>query len=288
MPDFPIVDPHLHIWDRTRLDYPWLKDVPFLDRDYSLADYNAACGSIDVDTLVFVQCEADRRQFVDEADFVAEQAASDPRLLGMVTWAPVEKGRAVADDLAALSGHALLRGVRQIIEFEADPDFCLRPAVIEGVRTVGEHGLSFDICINYRQLPKVIAFARQCPDVPMVLDHVGKPGVRDGDLDPWRAQMRELAQCANVYCKLSSLPTEADHDNWSVDQIRPFIDAAVDSFGFDRLMYAGDWPVSSQAVTLERWVAIIDETMAGVGEDDLRKFYRDNAIAFYRLDRQAP
>jgi len=286
MPNFPIIDPHLHIWDRSLMSYPWLPDVPKLNRDFSINDYNAAVAPVVVDTLVFVQCEVDRSQFLIEADYVAEQAKLDPRIAGLVAWAPVEKGRAVAEDLEALSGHKIFRGVRQIIEFERDPEFCLRPSVIEGVQTVGAHGLSFDICINHRQLPKVIEFARLCPDVPMVLDHVGKPDVRNGTLDPWRDQLRELGRCGNVYCKLSSLPTEADHSAWTVAQVRPFIDAAVDSFGFDRLMYAGDWPVSSQAVMLPRWVETVDTVLSGVGEADLKKLYRDTATAFYRLGRE--
>lgn len=283
MPDFPIVDPHLHIWDQTKLNYPWLSEVPPLDRNFSLADYDEACGDVAVDTLVFVQCEVDRSQFMAEADWVAEQAERDRRIRGMVTWAPVSKGGAVAGDLKKLKRHGILRGVRQIIEFEPDPNFCLRPEVVEGVRTLAAFDLSFDICINYRQLPEVIEFVRQCPDVPMVLDHVGKPGVAEGDLHPWRELFRELSRCSNVFCKLSSLPTEADHDNWTREQIMPFLEAAVEDFGFGRLMYASDWPVSSQAIRLHDWVALLDEALSGVSADDLRRFYRDNAIAFYRL-----
>lgn len=283
MPDFAIVDPHLHIWDQSKIDYPWLKDVPKLDRDFSLQDYDEACADVAVDAMVFVQCEADRRRFLDETSWVADEAVRDPRIRGIVAWAPVEKGSAVAEDLEALARHRLMRGVRQIIEFEPDPDFCLRPDVIEGVRTLADHGLSFDICIGYRQLPKVIEFVRQCPDVTMILDHVGKPGVAAGDLHRWREQFRELAQCGNVSCKLSSLPTEADHDNWTRDQIMPFIEAAVEDYGFSRLMYAGDWPVSSQAIRLDDWVRLLDDALSGVDDADLRRFYRDNAIRVYRL-----
>jgi L-fuconolactonase len=287
MPNYPIVDPHLHIWDQSALPYSWLKQVPKLDRNFSLEDYDEACGDVVVDRMVFVQCEVDRHQFLDEAAWVSEQAERDPRIQGMVTWAPVERGAAVAEDLERLKRFPLLRGVRQIIEFEDDPDFCLRPAVIEGVRALGAHGLSFDICINYRQLPKVVEFVRQCPDVPMVLDHVGKPGVAAQDLHPWREHFSALAALPNVSCKLSSLPTEADHDNWTRDQIMPFIEAAVEEYGFDRLMYAGDWPVSSQAIALDAWVRFLDDALSGTDEADLRKFWRDNAIAFYRLEPQA-
>ncbi len=284
MPDFAIVDPHLHLWDQTRHQYPWLSDIPMLDRNFSLADYDEACGEVSVDTLVFVQCEVNRNQFLAEADWVADQAEQDQRIKGMVTWAPVEKGAAVAEDLEKLKRHNILRGVRQIIEFEPDPDFCLRPKVIEGIRELANFDLSFDICINYRQLPKVIEMVRQCPDIPMVLDHVGKPGVAAGDLHPWREQFRELASFPNVFCKLSSLPTEADHQNWTRSQILPFIDAAVEDFGFDRLMYAGDWPVSSQAISLGNWVSLLDDALTGVSHQDLQSFYRDTAIKFYKLE----
>lgn len=284
MPDFAIVDPHLHLWDQTRHQYPWLSSIPVLDRNFSMKDYDAACGETTVDTLVFVQCEVDRSQFMAEADWVASEAEKDPRIKGMVSWAPVEKGAAVAEDLEKLKQHDILRGVRQIIEFEPDPDFCIRSQVIEGIRELANFNLSFDICINYRQLPKVIEMVRQCPDIPMVLDHVGKPGVAKGDLHPWRAHFRELASCPNVFCKLSSLPTEGDHQNWTRAQIQPFIDAAVEDFGFDRLMYAGDWPVSSQAIDLDDWVSLLDDALSGTSRQDLQKFYRTNAIDFYKLE----
>ena len=128
MPSFPIVDTHLHLWDTSKLRYPWLDGIPLLNRPYGLAEFDKARGAVAVEAMVFLQCEAEFSQFLDEAAWVAGQAESEPRLKGMVAWAALEKGAAVKADLERLSQHKILRGVRRIIQFEPDLDFCLNPA----------------------------------------------------------------------------------------------------------------------------------------------------------------
>jgi L-fuconolactonase len=263
MPSFPIVDTHLHLWDTSKLRYPWLDGIPLRNRPYGLAEFDKARGAVAVEAMVFLQCEAEFSQFLDEAAWVAGQAESEPRLKGMVAWAALEKGAAVKADLERLSQHKILRGVRRIIQFEPDLDFCLNPAFIEGVNCLPEFDLSFDICIDHRHFANVIAFAKRCPDVAMVLDHIGKPDIRGGGIEPWRSQIRELAQLPNVICKLSGVATEADHKSWTREQLKPFILAAVDVFGFDRLVFGGDWPVASQAIAYPAWVETLDWALAG-------------------------
>lgn len=283
MPSFPIIDTHLHLWDPGLLPYPWLKNVPLLNRPYLLDDYRRAFASVDIDAMVFVQCEADFAAYEREADWVAEQARIDPRIKGMVAWAPLEKGGAVAADLSRLKRHRILRGIRRIIQFEDDIDFCLRPAFMEGVRTLREFGLSFDICIDHRHMANILRLVAAIPDVPMILDHIGKPAIRDGAREPWAGQLRELSRFTNVACKMSGVATEARPD-WTPAELRPFMDTAFDAFGFDRIMFGGDWPVTLQAIQPSRWIALLDETLAGVDESDRRKFWRGNAMRIYRLD----
>ncbi|HUR59902.1 MAG TPA: amidohydrolase family protein, partial [Opitutaceae bacterium] len=124
---------------------------------------------------------------------------------------------------------------------------------------------------------------RQCPDVSFVLDHIGKPDIKGHVLDPWRAELGELAQLSNVWCKVSGLVTEADHEKWSAGDLRPYIDHVVECFGFDRIMYGGDWPVSTQAADYPRWVATLDEALRGCTREELKKFYVSNAERFYRV-----
>ncbi|TCD11874.1 amidohydrolase family protein [Oricola cellulosilytica] len=284
MPDFPIIDTHLHIWNTDALDYPWLEEAPKINRSFLLEDFDAATAGVDVEAMVFLQCEAHPSQAYDEAAWVASEARRDPRIRAMVPWAPVEKGKAVANELEGLGEFDILRGVRRIIQFEPDLEFCLRPDFIEGVHTVGQFGLTFDICIDYRQMANAILFARQCPDVAMVLDHIGKPNIKDGEIEPWASQMHELAKLPNVWCKLSGVATEADHESWTREDLNPFISTAVEAFGFERLMFGGDWPVSTQAIAYPQWIETIEWAIAGLSDSDARKLFRDNAKGFYRID----
>jgi L-fuconolactonase len=283
MPAFPLVDTHLHIWDLGRLNYPWLANVPKLNRNHLIEDYRAACGPVQVAKMVFLQCECEPAQFQQEADWVTEVSRQDPRIRGIVPWAPLEKGGDAHADLARLAANPLVKGIRRIIQFEADPEFCLQPGFVRGVQLLPKHGLSFDICINHRQLANTLKLVRQCPDVRFVMDHIAKPDIKAGLLDPWRAEMRELARLPNVWCKLSGLVTEADFEKWQPAELRPYLDHVIDCFGFDRVLFGGDWPVSTQASDYPRWVRVLDDAIAGASPDEQRKLYVRNAETFYRI-----
>jgi L-fuconolactonase len=284
LPEFPIVDAHLHLWDPTVLPYPWLADNAVLNRPYLTEDYRVATERVPVEAMVFIQCEVEPSSSEAEAAWVAELATHDPRIRGMVAWAPLNKGARVRDDLERLTRHRLLRGIRQIIQFEPDLTFCLRPDFIAGVRALAEFDLCFDICIDHRHMQNILKFVESVPDVAMVLDHIGKPAIKEGTMQPWADQMRELAAFPNVSCKISGVATEADHRAWKVDELKRYIEIAVQSFGFDRILFGGDWPVATQAINFSRWVEILDEMLSGVSRGDQRKFWCDNAVRLYGLE----
>ena len=283
MPSFPIVDTHLHLWDLGKLRYPWLDNVPLLNRNHLIEDYRKACGPVQVAKMVFLQCECDFSQFQQEAEWVTEVASIDPRIRGIVPWAPLENGDAADEALARLAANPRVKGIRRIIQFEPDPGFCLRPDFVRGVQLLERHGLSFDICIKCHQMLNTIELVKRCPGVSFVLDHIGKPNIKEGELEPWRAQLRELAALPNVWCKVSGLVTEADFEKWTAADLRPYLDHVFDCFGFDRTMFGGDWPVSTQATDYPRWVATLDEALAGCSPDELHRLYVRNAEAFYRV-----
>ena len=285
MPDFGIVDAHVHLWDTRRLSYDWLRGNAVLERPYLSQEYQAACGDTNVDAIVFAECDVARGMSEVEVRLVEEQALRDPRIKAIIARASLEEGAAILPFLQHLkSTTPLLRGIRRMIEFEPDLDFCLRPPFIEGVKAVGSLGLSFDICINYRHMERLLRFVDLVGDMPLMLDHCGKPGIREGIMEPWHSQMRTLGSYPNVICKLSGLPNEADRRSWNAAQIRPYIDAVVEAFGFERLVYGGDWPACLQASTLPDWIDLLDRSFSGVPSRDLIRLYRDNAIDFYRLD----
>ena len=147
-----------------------------------------------------------------------------------------------------------------------------------------EFGLSFDICIVHYQLANTIKMVAQCPDLQFILDHIGKPDIRNGLMDPWRAEIRTLSRFPNVCCKISGLVTEADHQRWTREQLGPYIHHVIECFGFDRVMYGGDWPVAAQAADYPRWVETLEWALEGCTDEELKKLFHDNALAFYRLE----
>jgi L-fuconolactonase len=285
MPDFPIVDSHVHLADPKRFCYAWTRNAPSLNRQVLPEHLTKAAAPVEIDQFVFVEVDVDFPQHLAEAEWIASLARSDPRLKGMVAALPLERGAAIAGELDQLRQHKILRGVRRLIQNQPDPDFCIRPDFIAGLKLLARHDLVFDICIFHHHLPNATRMVRQCPDVRFVLDHIAKPGIKAGTFDPWRQHMKELATLPNVTCKISGVSTEADHKNWTREQLRPYIAHSIDTFGFDRVMFGGDWHVLELAGTYPQWVEIVDWVIEGASAAEKRKLFRDNAIRDYRLDR---
>jgi L-fuconolactonase len=218
---FGITDTHVHLWDLTRLRYTWLDGIPYLNRSLGIADFNAACGPVKVETMVFMQCECEKSQSREEVAWVTELAQADRRLRGIVAFAPLEKGEAARGEVEALARNELVKGLRRIIQFEKDPEFCLRPDFIAGVNLLADYDLVFDLCISHAQLPVAIRFVEQCPRVRMILDHIAKPDIKARLQEPWKTHLRALARFPNLWCKVSSLATEADQERWTIDDLRP-------------------------------------------------------------------
>ena len=283
MIQFPIVDTHVHLWDPNHLRYPWLDGNTLLNKPYLLDDYKRACAPVQVEKMVFLQCECDFSQFQQEADWVTSLAQQDSRLQGIVPWAPLEKGDAARPALEKFAQNSLIKGVRRIIQFEPDIEFCLQPDFVQGVQALADYNFSFDICISHPQLANTIKLVAQCPNVNFILDHIGKPDIKHHLLDPWREEIKTLAGFPNVWCKVSGLVTEADHQQWTKEDLKPYIDHVIDSFGFDRVLYGGDWPVAYQATEYPRWVETLAWAVSGCSDGELHKLFHDNAVMFYKL-----
>ena len=284
MPAGPIIDAHVHLWDPTRTEIPWLAGVPPINRPMGLDDYSAATRGIEVAGLVYLQVEVHPVYALIEARDLVTLAATDHRIKGIVPWAPLELGetaRYFLEELVALG--PLVKGVRRIVQDEPDPEFCLQPKYVEGTRLLGELGLTADLCCNFRQLGPTVELVRRCPGTEFILDHIAKPNIRGGEREPWAGQIRELAGLPNVVCKISGVVTEADHDGWSVEDVRPWVEHCLDAFGPDRVVYGSDWPVATLASPYPRWVETLDAITTDWSELDRRKLWFENANRFYRL-----
>jgi len=283
MPSFPIVDTHVHFIDVDRQRYPELEAAPPIHKTHLPADFDRLRGGVDVDKIVFLDVAVADKDRPKEAAFASELAAGEPRLQAIVAAARIERGAAAEEEFAALADLPLLKGVRRLIQNQPDPAFCSHPGFVEGVRRLARYDLHFEICIYHHQLAAALELARRCPDVPIVLDHIGKPGIRHDLIEPWWSQIRAMAALPHVQCKVSGVITEDDHARWTETHIRPYLARVFDVFGSERVMFGSDWPVSELTHRYAEWVRILDRFTAAFSEDERRRFFRDNAIAFYRL-----
>jgi L-fuconolactonase len=223
-----IADAHVHFWDPARLHYDWLDGA--LRRPFLPSDYDGGA-----DALVFVQ--ADCRD--DEGLAEVAWAESLGAVSAIVAFAPLERS-------LDLPVRPLVKGIRRLLQGEPDALF---DAVAPGVRRCGELGLVFDACVTRDQLPRLVELARDCPGTTIVLDHLGKPRAPD----PWREDLARLAELPNVRCKLSGLEAELGPE-WTLRQVRPFLEYALEVFGPERCLYGSDWPLTSQPA---RWLAAV-------------------------------
>ncbi len=283
MLDFAIIDAHVHLLDQRRFGYGWAAGAPSLARDWRLDDLARAAKPYEIEGVVFVEVDVDMPQYLDEAVWVEETAEADKRLKGAVVALPLERGPAVEPEIARVAALKTARGVRRLIQNQPDPEFMLRPGFLEALKLLPKYGLSFDICIFHPQLANALEMVRRCPEVSFVLDHIAKPGIKDARFEPWGGEIAALAKLPNVVCKLSGMTTEADHRAWTPAQLRPYIDHVVGCFGPDRILYGGDWPVSTLAGDYLQWLTTLEAATAHFSPAERRKLFRDNAVRVYRL-----
>lgn len=283
MLDFPIIDAHVHLLDQKRFGYSWASGAPSLARDWSIDELMHVAKPYNVEGIVFVEVDVDMPQYLDEADWVDGIAAKDKRLKGAVVALPLERGPKLEPEIARVAALKTTRGVRRLIQNQSDPEFMLRDDFLAALKLLPKYGLSFDICIFHPQLKNTLEMVRRCPEVSFVLDHIGKPGIKAGIKEPWKAEINELARLPNVVAKLSGVTTEADHASWTPAQLRPYVDWVFDRFGQERVMYGGDWPVSTLAGDYLQWLTTLELATADFTEGERRNLFGDNARRVYRL-----
>jgi len=274
------IDTHVHFWDQRVLPYPWLATVPAIAGPHTPAELHAETGDRCPEKIVFVECGAPG---LDEVDWIAQLAVHEPRIAGLVAKIPVDAGPATTRAIAALQRQPLVRGVRHLIQDEPDPGFCLRPEFLAGVRALGAAGLSFDLCCRHHQLDAVGRLVAECPGTRFILDHFGKPDIQHALRDPWHGHIAALARLPNVDCKLSGLITEASHAAWTIDDLRPYVNHVLATFGPGRLLFGGDWPVVKLAGSYVRWLDTAHALVSHLSPADRAAVFHDNAVRVYRL-----
>jgi L-fuconolactonase len=271
-----VVDAHVHLWDPSRLRYMWL-DGTELDRLIDASTLRAA--SETVTDFVVVQADCADTQGLAEVEWLVEQSAQLPGLRGIVAFAPLERGAEARDHFRALRAIPSVVGVRRLIQDER-PGFAVADRFLEGVATLADFELTFDVCARSSQLDEVIELVRRTPGVQFVLDHVGKPRI-GADPSRWRLQIAELAARHNIVCKLSGLMTEIVSGPTGVEAVQPFLAHAVAEFGPDRCLFGSDWPVMTKATTYSEWLDLVTSLVSR--EDERRAVLAGTAERVYNL-----
>jgi len=277
------IDAHHHFWKYDPREYGWISsEMAAIQRDFLPEDLKHEIDAAGVQGVVSVQA----RQSLQETQWLLELAGQYGFIRGVVGWVPlVDPG--LEDVLARLCSHHKLKGVRHVVQDEPDEMFLLREDFNRGVHLLRRFGLAYDILIFERHLPQAIQFVDRHPDQVFVLDHIAKPRIRDGLMEPWASRIRELARRPNVYCKVSGMVTEADWHNWQPDQLRPYFDIVLEAFGPERLMFGTDWPVCLLACSYRRWVELVEEFVAGLSPSEQAAIWSRTAQKVYRLGELA-
>jgi L-fuconolactonase len=278
-----IVDTHLHVWDTDRFDYPWLHEVPDVDRPMTFSELatERTEGAAHIDGFVFVQADCLPEQAIAEVDWVSSIAADGP-VVGIVAFAPLERGDAVAAYLDELADRPLVVGVRRLLQSEPR-GFSATESFVAGVRALAARSLVFDACVTEDQLEDVTALADAVPGLAIVLDHLGKPDIAAASPESWRARISDLARRANVSCKVSGLPPQTGTEDWSLDTVRPYLDTVLDAFGPDRLLFGSDWPASSGQTTFDRWLDAVLEWSAPLSSDERSALFAGTGERVYGI-----
>ncbi|MFE2061121.1 amidohydrolase family protein [Streptomyces sp. NPDC059467] len=285
----PLIDAHHHLWDLGRRPQPWLDDpaLATIRRTFTPDDLRTTAtqpiAGRRLHSTVAVQCVPD----VHETEDLLAIAEREPLIGAVVGWADLTSP-GIGDQLDGLlagPGGAYLRSLRHLVQGETDPEWLQRPDVERGLAAVRDRGLRYDVLVRSHQLDQAIRLAGRFPDLPQVLDHAGKPSIAEGELADWQRQLRTLAAHRHVVCKVSGLITEADHEKWTVDDIRPVWDVLLSAFGSDRLMFGSDWPVANLAGGWNRWAATVDDLLDGCTADENSAILAGTATTFYRLSR---
>ncbi len=272
------IDAHQHFWVLARGDYDWL--TPELDRfyrDFLPEDLEPLLDRNGFDGTVLVQAAAT----VDETEFMLDLARQHAFIRGVVGWVDFESSEA-PDEIARLARDARLVGLRPMIQDIEDVDWMLRPGLDPAFQALIAHDLTLDALTHPHHLPNLLELLDRHGSMRVVIDHGSKPCIRDRIVRGWAEDMTALAGQTAAYCKLSGLVTEASTD-WTVAELKPYVDHLIDCFGTDRLIWGSDWPVCTLAAPYDRWVEATEELLSGLSGDERQQIMGENAKRAYRL-----
>jgi L-fuconolactonase len=276
-----ILDTHQHFWRTDRGDYHWMTpEVPVLARDYLPDDLRPALRTAGIAQTIVVQAAPT----VAETDFILQLAEETDFVAGVIGWFDLEDENFPLAFAEKRKKHPKLLGVRPMLQDLADDDWVTRKKVITNLGYLADQQVAFEILTYTRHLPMVLEVLEQVPRLHAVIDHISKPEIKAGRMEPWQGLISKVASHQNVFCKLSGMITEADHSTWEPDHLRPYIEHVLESFGEDRVMFGSDWPVCLLAGSYAEAVnALRTVVSTRLSPEGLTKLFWRNGSRFYSI-----
>jgi L-fuconolactonase len=273
------IDSHQHFWRYDAVRDAWITDaMAVLKRDFLPEHLVPELAANGMDASVAVQAV----QSENETMFLLDLAEKNKRVAGIVGWVDLLSPR-LAERLEHFSHFSKLRGFRHIAQAEPDDCFLARKDFVSGVAQLRTFGFTYDILIYPKQLPAATELVTQLPQQRFAIDHMAKPEIKTGKIEPWATQMKKIAQNQNVFCKVSGLVTEADWKSWKADDFKPYLDVVFNAFGVDRLMFGSDWPVCLLAATYRQVNELIHDYAKSFSQSDKDKLFGGTSTRFYSL-----
>jgi L-fuconolactonase len=273
------IDSHQHFWRYDAVRDAWINEsMAVLKRDFLPEHLAVELAANGIDASIAVQAD----QSENETMFLLDLAEKSKRIAGVVGWVDLLSPR-VGERLQHFSHFPKLRGFRHVAQAEPDDRFLAQENFVKGVAQFRPFGFTYDILVYPKQLPAAIELVARLPVQRFVVDHLAKPEIKSKNTAAWAAQMREIAQNKNVFCKVSGLITEADWKHWKADDFKPCLDLVFDAFGPERLMFGSDWPVCLVAGTYRQVKQLIEDYVKGYSQPDKERIFGGNAARFYGL-----
>lgn len=277
------IDSHHHIWDLSVRDQDWITGDAMqpIRRNFSMADLREAISRFGIDKTVLVQTVTD---YAETPELLA-LAESDSLIAGVVGWLKIDAPDAIEHlrGYLDLPGAKYLKSIRDIAQDHPDSNYLGKAETIDNVRKIGEFGIAYDLLTKTPELAGAIALVKACPDMQFIMDHISKPYIAKGTMEPWKSLMTELAAFPNVVCKISGLVTEANWHDWKVQDFKPYTDHLLEIFTPQRLMFGSDWPVATLGGSYGQVVNLAEQLTLELTPSEGDYFWSKTAIYAYSL-----
>jgi L-fuconolactonase len=273
------IDAHQHFWNHDPIKHFWINDdMKVIKRDFSPGDLAPLLKESKFDGTIAVQAD----ETMAETTFLLDLARKNDYIKAVVGWVDLRK-EAVEEDLLMLKSQQKLAGFRCIMQGTEDEAYLKNSVFLKNVSRLTQFDFTYDLLVFHNQMESLVRFTDKLQDNRLILDHIGKPDIKNKQIKQWKEQLRILSSNPNIYCKLSGMLTEADHQRWTYDDIMPYMETAAEYFGVDRLCFGSDWPVCLLAGSFKQVHDVVDRFVEQLNTTEREKIFGTNAAAFYKI-----